>query len=706
MKAEAAPPRSRTSSLLAPRSVAVVGASADPQRIGGRVIAYMLERGYAGAIFPVNPNRAEIQGLKAYASVADLPEAPDAAIVAVPAASVVDVVAALATRGVGTAIVFSAGFAEVGPEGAILQDSMLAAARAHGMRILGPNTLGVLDVRSNYYGTFASTFLSGFPKAGRIGIASQSGAYSGHLIATMRERGLGIASCVMTGNEADLSISDAIVAMVADDGIDVITVYAEGIKDGREFVGALESARVARKPVVVMKVGRSQLGAEAARSHTASIAGSDQVTSAILGECGAVRARTTEEMIDIAHLATRRIYPANNTLGVLTVSGGGGVLIADAAEDAGVAMPPMPADAQAHLKALLPICSPVNPVDCTAQALNELALFGKFTDSIAQDGNYRSLLTFLTYTAYAPQFSAKLRAELRNVRERYPDRLNVVSIIAARETIAEFEADGLSVFEDPSRAVGAIAAMGRFGAAFARKPNIAPPSLPPIKLPNTTPNEAEAKRILEAAGIGIAAERLCSSSGEAVDAATAIGFPVVMKIVSPDILHKSEIGGVILDIQDKEQVRAGYATLIERAQTHAATARIEGVLVARQLKGGVECIMGIKRDPVFGPIAMFGLGGVFVEVMKDVVLQRCPFGIDVAEEMIRSIKGAPLLLGARGRPKADIEALAQMLSRLSVFAHQAGDTLASIDLNPVIALPEGQGAYAVDAVIEIDQGSA
>ncbi len=696
-------PMLRASTLLAPRSVVVVGASADPQRIGGRVIAYMLERGFAGAIYPVNPNRAEIQGLKAYASIADLPEAPDAAIVALPAAHVVEAITALAVRGVGTATVFSSGFAEVGVDGQVLQDDMLAAARAHGMRILGPNTLGVLDVRTNFYGTFASTFLSGFPKPGRIGIASQSGAYSGHLMATMRERGLGVASCVMTGNEADLTISDAIAAMVADDGIDVIAVYAEGIKDGASFIAALEAARSARKPVVVMKVGRSQLGAEAARSHTASIAGSDQVTSAILAGCGAVRARTTEEMLDIAHLATRRIYPANNTLGVLTVSGGGGVLIADAAEDAGVAMPPMPAAAQARLKALLPICSPVNPVDCTAQALNDIGLFGEFTDSIAQDGNYASMLTFLTYTAYAPQFSAKLRSELRKVRERYPDRLNVVSIIAARETIDAFEADGISVFEDPSRAVGAIAAMGQFGRAFAREAGLKPPVVPPVTLPSATPNEAEAKRILKAAGIAIAEERLCTTTAAAMDAAATIGFPVVMKIVSPDILHKSEIGGVLLDIHNAEQVRDGYATLIERAKTHAPNAQISGVLVARQLKGGVECILGINRDPVFGPIAMFGLGGVFVEVMKDVVLRRCPFGVDVAVEMIQSIQGAPLLLGARGRPMADVEALAEMLSRLSVLAHQAGDGLRSIDLNPVIVLPKGQGAYAVDAVIEIEE---
>jgi acetate---CoA ligase (ADP-forming) len=687
--------------LLAPRSVGIIGASADPTRIGGRAIAYMLERGFTGPIYPVNPNRAEIQGLKAFGTVADMPTAPDVAIVALPAAQVAAAVSQLADRGVAAAIVFSSGFAEVGADGEALQDQMVAGAARTGMRLLGPNTLGAFDARTGFYGTFASVFLSGFPKVGRVGIASQSGAYCGHLVSLMRARGLGIASCLMTGNEAEYTVADAIAGMVADDGIDVIAVYSEGIKDGAHFVAALKAARDARKPVVMMKVGRSKVGEAAAISHTASIAGSDRVTSAVLAEFGAIRARTTEEMLDIAQLATRRIYPVGNTLGVLTVSGGGGVVIADAAEDAGLPMPPMPDDAQARLKALLPICSPVNPVDCTAQALNQLELFGAFTQAIALDGGYRSLLSFLSYTAYAPLFSAKLRAELGKVRDAFPDRLHVVSIIAAPETIAAFEADGISVFEDPSRAVHAIAAMGHLGEAFARGPSSPPPQVTDLALPAKSPSEADAKRLLAATGITIAEERLCVTAAAAVLAAAAIGYPVVMKIVSADIIHKTEIGGVLLGITDADQVHAGFATLLARAKEKAPMAAIDGVLVARQLTGGIECILGITRDPVFGPIAVFGLGGIFVEVMQDVVMRRCPFGLDVAETMIRSIKGLGLLAGARGRAPSDISALADMLSRLSVVGAQAGPSLRAIDLNPVIVMPHGQGAFAVDAVIEM-----
>jgi acyl-CoA synthetase (NDP forming) len=276
-------------------------------------------------------------------------------------------------------------------------------------------------------------------------------------------------------------------------------------------------------------------------------------------------------------------------------------------------------------------------------------------------------------------------------------------VIVPPEGRDELEADGWVVHEDPTRAVLAIDAMGRFGEAFAKPTGLPAPAVPAVTLPAVTPTEAEAKRLLATAGIQSAPEAECVDAASAVAAAEKFGFPVVMKILSPDILHKSEIGGVLLDVSDADAVSAGFDTLIARAKAAAPTARIEGVLVAKQLKGGVECILGIHRDPVFGPMAMFGLGGIFVEILKDVVFHRCPFGPDVAEDMIRSIKGAPLLLGARGRKKADVKALADTLSRLSAFALAAGPRLQSIDLNPVFAMPEGEGAFAVDAVIEVGE---
>jgi acyl-CoA synthetase (NDP forming) len=679
--------------LLAPSSVAVLGASSDPTRIGGRPIAYMRAQGFPGGLYPVNPNRAEIQGLKAYPSVADLPETPDVAIVAVPAELAAGSIEDLAKRGVKAVVMFTAGFAEMDEAGAAAQAQMVVTARAAGMRILGPNCLGVFDARRSYYATFSSSFDSGWPVLGRIGIASQSGAYGTHLYTLARNRGIGASLCVMTGNEGDVTVGECIGWLAENPEVDVIAVYAEGIREAPGLIAAFEAARAAKKPIVMQKVGRSELGTKAAKSHTASIAGDDAVTEAVMAEFGVFRARNSEEMLDIAHTATRKIYPVKNSLGVITVSGGAGVLISDVAESLGLAMPEMPIEAQRKLRALVPFCAPRNPVDATAQV---------FTESMVRDGGYASVMGFFSMTASSRRWPA-IREQLNAVKSENPDRLYVLSVIAPSDRRDELESDGWVVHEDPTRAVTAIDAMGWFGAAFAPAANDRAPVVPAVTLPATTPSEAEAKRLLAVAGIGSAPEAACATADEAVAAARGFGFPVVMKILSPDIVHKSEIGGVLLDIPDADAVRSGFDLLLRRAKAAAPSARIEGVLVAKQLKGGVECILGIHRDPVFGPMAMFGLGGIFVEILKDVVFRRCPFGTDTAESMIRSIKGAPLLLGARGRKRADIKALAEMLSRLSAFAVAAGDRLESVDLNPVFAMPEGEGAFAVDAVIEIGQ---
>ena len=687
--------------MIRPRSVAVIGASDDATRIGGRPIAYMMDQGFGGSILPVNPNRPTVQGLPAFNSVNALPQVPDVAIVAVPGESAVQAVADLGAQGCRAAIVFTAGFAEVDEAGAAMQERLVAVGRQHGMRILGPNCLGLFNAAVGFYPMFSTSFEQGWPIRGNIGIASQSGAYGTHLFATSRARGLGTTVCVTTGNESDVSLGEVIGWMAQAPEVEVICAYAEGIRESEQFIAALDLARRNRKPVVMMKVGRSELGGHAAKSHTASIAGDDAVTEAVLREFGVVRAGTTEQMLDIAYAASRRIYPAKNSLGVITVSGGAGVLISDAAEAMGVPMPEMPAAAQAKLKGLISFSAPRNPVDCTAQAVNQTEMFEHFLETTADAGGYQSMLVFLTQTGGSTTMAPKLRPYLKQAREKFPDRLWVLSVIASADKVRGYEEDGYIVFEDPTRAVAAIEAMGRFGAAFA-----APPPddivVPEVSLPATTPTEAEGKRILAAAGIPAVPEKACATVEDAVAAAVSFGFPVVAKILSPDILHKSEIGGVILDLASAEAVREAHATLLARAAERAPGARIEGVLIAKQIKGAVEMALGVAKDPVFGPVAMVGLGGVFIEILKDVSFRRCPFGDAEAEAMIRSLKGFPLLDGARGRPKADVAALASALSALSRFAAGAGERLAGVDVNPLLVLPEGQGAFAADAVIEIE----
>ncbi|MCR4265280.1 acetate--CoA ligase family protein [Nitratireductor sp. ZSWI3] len=684
--------------LLQPRSVAIVGASSDPTRIGGRPIAAMLSAGYRGRILPVNPGREEVQGLPCYASVAELPEVPEAGIVAVAAKHAPGVVEALGERGCRSVTLFSAGFAETGAEGEKAQAELLSIARRHGMRVLGPNTLGVYNVGIGYYGTFSSSLEMAFPLPGNIGIASQSGAYGAHLAAVARSRGLGASVLITTGNEADVTVADAIGWMAGSDAVDVICAYQEGFRDAGRLIAALEAARAAGKPVFMLKSGRSRLGASAAASHTASLTGDDAVAEAVLAEHGVIRVRDTEQMLDFAYAARQRIYPADNSLGVITVSGGAGIVATDEAEIAGLPMPLMPEEAQARLKEILPFGAPANPLDCTAQALNDLSLFEAFTRAALKDGGYRSILCFLTYVAGGATLAPRLLETLRKIRTDYPDRLLSLCIIADPEVTRAYEEAGFLTFTDPSRAVRAIAAMGQVGDRLAARP-AARPRLPRVTLPAASPDEHAAKALLADAGIAAAPERIVHSAEEAAAAAQALGFPVVMKIVSPDIVHKSDIGGVRLGLGDAEAVRAAHDGILDAVRTAAPEARIAGVLVARQLTGGVECLMGINRDPVFGPVAVFGLGGIFVEILDDVAIRPCPFDRNAAREMILSIKAAGVLTGARGRAPADLDALASMLSRLSAFAAAAGPRLRAIDLNPVLALPDG--ACALDAVIEI-----
>lgn len=685
--------------LFAPASVAVIGASDDPGRIGGKPIRYMLERGFAGRILPVNPGRRTVQGLPAYAAVADLPETPEVAIIAVPPAAAVAAVSDLAARGTAAAILFTSGFAEGGAAGAALQDRLVAAARAGGMRLVGPNCLGMFSTASGFYGTFSTMLETGFPVDGPLGIISQSGAFGSHIIYSAREAGIGVGAGVTTGNEADLTLGHIIMAMVRRPSIEVIAIYSEGLRDADTLLPAFAEARAAKKPLVMVKVGRSALGAAAAMSHTASIANDDAVIDAVLAEYGVARARTAEELLDIAALATRRIYPAANSLGVFTISGGAGVLVSDTAERLGLPMPPMPEAAQQRLKTLLPISSPRNPVDMTAQFINDPPLFSAFVELLVADGGYRSILGFLSYTGSVPGLAERLRDELDAIRTRHPGRLFVLSALGPPEMKALYEEKGFAVFSDPTRAAVAIAAMGGFGRAFAEGPRLPPPEIPLPELPATSPDEAGAAALLAAAGIPFPEQRICRTADAAEAAAAAIGFPVVMKILSADIAHKSDIGGVLVGVGDRDAARAGFDLLLARAAAAAPAARLGGVLVARQVAGGTECIIGIQQDPVFGPIALFGLGGVFVELIGDVALRRCPFGEDVAAEMIGSVRGAALLKGARGRPPADVAALARMLARVSAFAAAAGPRLRSLDLNPVVATADG--AFALDAMLEL-----
>ena len=686
--------------VLRPRSVAVIGASDNRRRIGGRPIRYLTEAGFAGPIYPINPKHRQVQGLDAFAHIDDVPDPVDLAIVAVPAASVVSTVEACAARGVKAAVIFSAGFAETSLEGQRAQARLSDLAATSGIRIVGPNCLGVYNSTLGFFATFTTTLEDGFPQAGRVGLVSQSGAYGSHLSLLARQRRIGIRYWITTGNEADVGVPESLEWLAEQPDVSVIVAYAEGITDRDTLLRALGKARANRKPVVFMKVGTSAVGAEAVRSHTASLAGADAVYDAAFRQFGAYRARNTEEMLDIAYAASFGVFPESPRVALLSISGGVGVQMADAAVDVGLEVTPMSGPAQARLKAALPYASPRNPVDITTQAFNDVKLVSDNLDLILDEDRYDSIVAFFTCVAAADGMVDSISASLRSAKQRYPGCAIVLSIVGPPDVVHRYEEAGCPVFEDPTRAVRAVAALHRFSTLFetgsdgATQPATAVSSLPtgPIA-------EHEAKRLLAGAGLVMVAERLVTSSDAAVQAAADLGGTVVLKIASPDIVHKTELGAAALNLASEAQVREAFDDVTTRVRAARPEACINGVLASKMIDGGVETILGVQHDPTFGPVVMFGLGGVFVETLGDVSFRVAPFDENEAPRMIRETRGYAVLDGARGGPRYDIDALTAALAQLSVFASGHADDLESAELNPFVVLPEGQGAVALDALL-------
>jgi len=693
--------RGDLTALLKPESVAIIGASNDPARIGGRPLRYLIDVGYAGPVYPVNPGRDTVQGLPSFANVSAIPAPVDLAIIAVSAHKAIASLEECAAKGVNAAVVFSSGFAETGDAGRALQDRLTEIARASGMRILGPNCLGIYNSAIGFFATFTATLENGLPKPAGVGLVSQSGAYGSHVSLLAIRRGIGIRYWITTGNECDVELGECIAYLARDPDIRVIVAYAEGVRDGDTLLNALTLARNARKPVVFMKVGQTAIGAQAAASHTAALAGSDAVYDSVLRQFGAYRAGDTEELVDITYACGLGVLPKGPRIGFLTVSGGVGIQMADAAIAAGLDVAPMPEPAQARMKALLPYAATRNPVDTTAQVFNDPGLIDAYLDIMLESGEYDAVVAFLTFVAAAESMVAPVRRAIENAHAKYPDRLIVLVIVAPETIIRRYEDAGCLVFEDPTRAVRVVAALHRIQQTFDARSS--PPAQPAGNAANPLPDgpisEQASKRLLAGAGLAVVEDRLAATGDEAVDAARELGFPVVLKIASADIAHKTEVDGIRLNIDSDESAREAFHSLMDGAKRQRPHARLDGVLVSPMLDGGVETILGIHRDPVFGPVVMFGLGGVLVEVLGDVSFRVAPFDEDEAQRMVLQLKGRAILEGARGRRPYDLQALFTALARLSQFAAAQAETIESVDINPFLVLPEGRGAIALDALV-------
>ena len=685
--------------LFDPTSMAILGASDDIYKFGGRPIYYMKQSGYQGPIYPINPKGGEIQGLQAYADVREVGAPIDLAVVSVPAKFVVDQIAACAEAGVKGAVIFSSGFAEMDEEGEAAQTRLSEIAAETGIRLVGPNCMGMLNVKDRAIGTFSSMFDHGWPREGNITIMSQSGAVGSHTLVLARERGLGVRGWMTTGNECDVDVADCMLFAAEDPQTEVLTIYMEGCRNPDRLIQALETARRKGKAVVVLKVGASEVGAVAASSHTASLAGADAIFDSVYRQYGAYRVHSLAELLEVSAACSTGRYPKGRRLGVVTLSGGAGVMASDAAEVAGLEVPPLPQAAQDELKALMPFAAVRNPVDTTAQALNDMGLLRRNLEVMLETGGVDSTLLFLSSVGYNERLMAQIREVLVGTLDQHADALLVASVMVQAEDKALLEEREVIHIEDPSKAVEMIGVLAGFQESFARPVAEAPPALPASARPAPAEvlNEVDAAALLRDAGVPVAESHLVGSAEDAVAAAAEFGGRVVLKIVSPDIQHKSEVGGVRVGLEVAEAVAQAHDEILAAARGHAPDARIDGVMVAPMLSGGVECILGTSTDPVFGPVVAFGLGGIFVEVLRDVTFRVAPFGIDEGRRMIREVQGYAMLEGVRGQAGADLEALAQALARLSVFAAENQETVESIDLNPVLARPDG--IVALDALV-------
>lgn len=694
---------SRLDALFAPRSIAVVGASNDWRRFGGRVLHYLRRSNYAGDIYPINPGREEVQGLQAYVDVKSVGRPFDCAVLAITAEDTLQTIRDCAESGVRSAIIYGAGFAEVGEAGRQRQDEVVAIARANGMRILGPNCMGLVNARERVYATFASAFEERFPEPGRIGIATQSGGYGGYLLQHTAMRQLGLSHFVATGNEADVDVGEAMAWMAQQDDVEIILGYLEGVRNADSLLQALELARRANKPVVMMKVGRTPEGRVAAASHTASLTGEDTVYDAIFREYGVYRARTTEELLDVAYALNGGKRPQGPRTAVISISGGVGVQMADFLSDAQLKLGKVPEHTQQQLRDIVPYCSPTNPIDMTGLVTANHDMLGRTLERVLESDAFDAIILFLGIVGMAPSMAGPICQALSEVSAKHPDRLLMVSVTTPPDLHEVYAKAGFLVYEDPSRAVTALAALHHFEQCFRQpRPDVPlridwPQDLVPSGVDAL--NEVQAKRLLAACGVRSPREVLVRSPQEAARAASDIGFPVAVKVVSADIPHKTEYGGVALNLGSETAVSDAVTRMAVHIPSALPNARIDGYLVSEMVKGGIECILGVRNDPAFGPMVTVGLGGVLVELLRDVVTRPAPLNPAQALEMLQGLKTWPLFAGWRGAPPADAEALAEAIASLSQLAVAQRDSIAEIEVNPVVVRNRGQGVVALDAVI-------
>ncbi len=693
--------------MLNPRSIAVVGATPRMQ-YGGRFLAAALKAKDRVRVYPVNPRYPEILGAKCYPTVTELPEAPDVVGIVVPYDQVMDTLQESHRKGAGSAIVISAGFAERGlADRRDLQGELGVFARESGMRVCGPNCLGVANVRDNIWASSSSRGSDGL--SGPVGLICQSGASAfGPFLTRAVEEGIGLSHIISTGNEADLDFADFARYLLDDDGVRVIAGFVEGFKDARKFIEVAQLAAERGKPIVLIKIGRSDLGARAARSHTAALTGSDALYDAAFAQHGVTRVQDYDELLEVAHLLAHAPRPAKGGLAVVSHSGGVSSLTADMCGQAGLDLPPLTQRAQDGVNGVLKGFGwAANPSDVTGFANSE-----SFPEIMSNLINEPEVGTLVVASSGADSQAAQVIAQ----RDASPKAVAFLwtGTRGATAGLPKLKAANIPIFYTPDKLAKGLRSLLDYHAwrdrrqmeGFAASIPMTPKqrslaeSLANRALKSGRPalSEHASKELISAWGVPVTRETPAASAEAAVAAAKRMGYPVALKVDSPDILHKTEAGGIRLGLRDDAQVRAAFGEILSSASAYAPQAAINGVLVQEMVPGGVEVIIGVSYDPQLGPVLLFGAGGVMVEVYQDVALRLCPITTGEALDMISQVKGAKLLQGFRGRPKADVDALAGALVQVSHLAVHLEGKLAELDINPLMALPQGQGVKAVDAL--------
>jgi acetyltransferase len=700
--------------LMRPRRIAVVGASQRMTR-ATRVIGNLQRFGYAGRIFPINPKYDDILGLRCYPDLASTPEPADTVVVAIPAEQVPGVLTAAVDSGVRGAVVLSSGFAEAGPPGQQRQAALERLAAERGLLICGPNCYGVFNIRLR-----AAMFSADIaePRPGAVAVVSQSGGFS-HAIAEhlMRQRAVGLSYIVSCGNQAGVSVEDYVEFLVEDEDTAVVGLFVEGFKQPDKLREVAARARAKRKPIVALKVGRSENARQAMLAHTGSLAGAPEIVEAVLKQNGIVQVTGLNEMLDTLALMPAAGGFARKSWRVAVLSGLGGECgnLSDVADRVGIELPPLAAPTVETLRGFMPdFANPRNPLDGTGAMYENPALFPRLIDVLLHDDTIDVVAFNTRANVPAPGGWAPSRAFAGTLCEAVrtgTDRLVLCFSSFAggdldQEVVGPLAEAGIPFLEGSETALLALRHLMAYRAFLDRPggPRPAGPAsatgLPPRASGVLT--GADAMRLLLESGIVLAETHRANDAEQAVRAAESVGYPVALKIDSPDIVHKTDVGGVRLGCADARAVREGVRTMLDEVRRRAPGARLDGVLVQRMLAGGTEMIVGVKRDPLFGPAIVCGFGGVFVELLRDVAVRVPPLDRTEALAMLGELRGAALLRGARGRPPADVAALADTLVRVARLAEAHRTSLRALDINPLVVLDEGRGAVAVDWLIELD----